>query len=214
MPQEILSVAVWEPVPDMEVASLETIRELISVLAAKGYSRDLLYRDPESHFVLIRYWRSEEARRAAQEDADAQRCWAKLAHEIQILRVYEKLEVVPLEAGKTPWISPPKGGQPPSGIQAGAAWRLRTHLECQGKRAPPFHPRLQRRLHRSPRAWISPLSRNSQPQGPSPHPWRRIKRASPTAHRSGRCLLRRRIHGPALRFALPPVSLLRPTRPR
>jgi quinol monooxygenase YgiN len=102
MPQEILSVAVWEPVPDMEAASLETIRELISVLAAKGYSRDLLYRDPESHFVLIRYWRSEEARRAAQEDADAQRCWAKLAHEIQILRVYEKLEVVSLEAGKTP----------------------------------------------------------------------------------------------------------------
>jgi quinol monooxygenase YgiN len=102
MPQEILSVAVWEPVPDMEAASLETIRELISILAAKGYSRDLLYRDPESHFVLIRYWTSEEARRTAQEDADAQRCWAKLAHEIQILRVYEKLEVVPLEASKTP----------------------------------------------------------------------------------------------------------------
>jgi hypothetical protein len=102
MPQEILSVAVWEPVPDMEAASLETIRELISILAAKGYSRDLLYRDPESHFVLLRYWKSEEARRDAQEDADAQRCWAKLAHEIQILRVYEKLEVVPLEASKTP----------------------------------------------------------------------------------------------------------------
>jgi len=102
MPQEVLSVAVWEPVPDMEAASLETVRELISILAAKGYSRDLLYRDPESHYVLMRYWKSEEARRAAQEDPDAQRCWAKLGHEIQILKVYEKLEVVPLEANKVP----------------------------------------------------------------------------------------------------------------
>ena len=102
MPQEILSVAVWEPLPDMEAASLETILELISILAAKGYSRDLLYRDSESHYVLLRYWKSEEARRAAQEDPDAQRCWAKLGHEIQILKVYEKLEVVPPEASTAP----------------------------------------------------------------------------------------------------------------
>jgi hypothetical protein len=102
MPQEILSVAVWEPVPEMEVASLETIRELISILAAKGYSRDLLYRDQESHYVLLRYWKSEESRRAAQEDPDAQRCWAKLGHEIQILKVYEKLEPVPLQVSNVP----------------------------------------------------------------------------------------------------------------
>jgi heme-degrading monooxygenase HmoA len=102
MPQEVLSVAVWEPVPGMEDASLETVRELISILAARGYSRDLLYRDPESHYVLLRYWKSEEARRAAQEDPDAQRCWAKLGNEIQILKVYEKLEVIPLEVGNAP----------------------------------------------------------------------------------------------------------------
>jgi hypothetical protein len=100
MPQEILSVAVWEPVPNMEAASLETIRELIAILSAKGYSRDLLYRDPESHYVLLRYWKSEESRRGAQEDPDAQRCWAKLGNEIQILKVYEKLESVPLELSK------------------------------------------------------------------------------------------------------------------
>ncbi|HLW84493.1 MAG TPA: antibiotic biosynthesis monooxygenase [Candidatus Sulfotelmatobacter sp.] len=102
MPQEILSVAVWEPVPDGEAASLETIRELIAILSAKGYSRDLLYRDRQAHYVLLRYWKSEEARRAAQEDPDAQRCWAKLGHEIQILKVYEKLEAVPLEVSKAP----------------------------------------------------------------------------------------------------------------
>jgi hypothetical protein len=100
MSQEILSVAVWEPVLGMESASLETIRELIAILSAKGYSRDLLYRDPESHYVLLRYWKSEESRRAAQEDPDAQRCWAKLGNEIQILKVYEKLESVPLELSK------------------------------------------------------------------------------------------------------------------
>jgi hypothetical protein len=102
MPQEILSVAVWEPVPGMEAASLETIRELIAILSAKGYSRDLLYRDPESHYILLRYWKSEETRRAAQEDPDAQRCWAKLGNEIQILKVYEKLENIPLELGRMP----------------------------------------------------------------------------------------------------------------
>ena len=96
MTQEILAVAVWIPLPDMEAASLETIRELIGILSAKGYSRDLLYRDHESHYVLLRYWKSEEARRAAQEDPDTQRCWAKLGHEIQILKVYETLEAVPL----------------------------------------------------------------------------------------------------------------------
>jgi len=66
MPQEILSVAIWEPVPEMESASLETLRELSSIVAAKGYGRDLLYRDRELHYIFLRYWKSEDARRAAQ----------------------------------------------------------------------------------------------------------------------------------------------------
>jgi hypothetical protein len=98
MSQEILSVAVWEPVPGMEAASVATIRELIAILAGKGYSRDILYRDPEAHYVLMRFWKSEESRRAAQEDPDAQRCWARLGNEIQIVKVYEKLEPIPLTA--------------------------------------------------------------------------------------------------------------------
>jgi hypothetical protein len=96
MPDEILSVAVWDPVPDQEAASLATIRELIGILSAKGYSRDLLYRDRESHYVLLRYWKSEEARRTAQEDPDILRCWARLGNEIQIVKVYETLTEVPL----------------------------------------------------------------------------------------------------------------------
>jgi hypothetical protein len=100
MPDEILSVAVWDPVPEQEAASLATIRELIAILAAKDYSRDLLYRDRESHYVLLRYWKSEEARRTAQEDPDILRCWARLGNEIQIVKVYETLTEVSLAATK------------------------------------------------------------------------------------------------------------------
>lgn len=96
MAQEILSVAVWEPVPEQEAASLVTIRELSAIVAAKGYGRDLLFRDREHHYVFLRYWKSEEARSAAQEDPDMLRCWARLGNEIQILKVYETLtEVLP-----------------------------------------------------------------------------------------------------------------------
>jgi hypothetical protein len=92
--QEILSVAVWEPVPGEEVASLATLRELSSILATKGYGRDLLYRDHESHYLLLRYWKSDEARHVAQEDPDMLRCWARLGNEIQIVKVYETLTEV------------------------------------------------------------------------------------------------------------------------
>jgi hypothetical protein len=89
--QEILSVAVWEPLAGKEAASLATLRELSSILAAKGYGRDLLYRDRDAHYVLLRYWKSEETRRTAQEDPDMLRCWARLGNEIQIVKVYETL---------------------------------------------------------------------------------------------------------------------------
>ena len=91
MPQEILSIAVWEPIPDLEAAALETFHELTSIVAAKGYGRDLLYRDRESHYVFLRYWKSEDSRRAAQEDPAMLRCWAKLGNQIQIVKVYETL---------------------------------------------------------------------------------------------------------------------------
>lgn len=100
MPQEILSVAIWEPVPEMESAALESFRELMSIVAAKGYGRDLLYRDREKHYVFLRYWKSEEAKRAALEDPAMLRCWAKLGNEVQIVKVYETLTEVALEKVK------------------------------------------------------------------------------------------------------------------
>ncbi len=98
MPQEILSVAVWEPNPQMEAAALETFRELRSIVVAKAYGSDFLYCDREHHYVFLRYWKSEEARRTAQEDPDMLRCWAKLGNQIQIVKVYETLSEVPIGA--------------------------------------------------------------------------------------------------------------------
>ena|ERR1700751_5119358 len=100
MAQEILAVAIWQPFPDMEAASLITLRELIGILSAKGYRRDVLYRDNESHYILLRFWKSEESRRSAQEDPEVQHCWARLGNEIQILRVYERLDNVSLSDAK------------------------------------------------------------------------------------------------------------------
>lgn len=93
-------MAVWEPVPGMEAASLATLREISSIVVRQGYGRDLLYRDREAHYVLLRYWKSEQARQSALEDPELQRRWARLGNEIQIVKVYETLTEVPLEGTK------------------------------------------------------------------------------------------------------------------
>ncbi len=98
MTQEILSIAVFEPYPGEEEACLATLRELIGILAAKNFSRDLVYRDraKPNCYVLIRHWASDAARREAQEDPAAQKCWARLAHQMTILKVYESLDEIKL----------------------------------------------------------------------------------------------------------------------
>lgn len=93
MSEEFLSVAIWDPVPGMEAASLTTIREISNIIATKNYGRDLLYRSGRS-YVLLRYWSSEPARAAAHEDPEMLRCWARLGNEIRIVKVFEKLEEV------------------------------------------------------------------------------------------------------------------------
>jgi hypothetical protein len=95
MSREILSVAVYQPLPGREQDSLETIGLLLTVLSAAGFSRDFLYKD-SSQYVLLRYGKSEEARRAAYEDPEVQRGWAKLGNEIRIVKVFEVLEKVEL----------------------------------------------------------------------------------------------------------------------
>jgi hypothetical protein len=96
MSKEILSVAIYEPLPGKEEASLGTMGRLLGALSAAGFSRDLLYRDQHSQYVLLRYWKSEEARRSAHEHPEVLRCWAKLGNEIRIVKVFETLDEVKL----------------------------------------------------------------------------------------------------------------------
>jgi hypothetical protein len=98
MAQEYLSVAIWKSLPGMEAASLATIRELNAIVSSKGYGRDFLYHSGDSHYMLLRYWNSEQARRTALEDPDLLRCWARLGNEIEIVKVYERLEEIGLQA--------------------------------------------------------------------------------------------------------------------
>lgn len=93
-------MAVWKPTTGEESTSLATWHELTSILTKKGYGRDLLYRDHEGQYVLLRYWKSENARHAAQEDPDMLRCWARLGNEIEIIKVYETLSEVSEEKAR------------------------------------------------------------------------------------------------------------------
>lgn len=86
-------MAIWEPVAGKEEASVATVREISSIVARRNYGRDLLYRSGR-FYVLLRYWNSEQARLAAHEDPEMLRCWARLGNEIEIVRVFEKLEEV------------------------------------------------------------------------------------------------------------------------
>ena len=90
-----MSAAVYGPLPGREQNSIETMGLLLKDLSTAGFSRDFPYKDT-SQYVLLRYWKPEEARRAAYEDPEVQRCWAKLGNEIRILEVFEILEKVEL----------------------------------------------------------------------------------------------------------------------
>jgi len=52
-----LSAAIYEPLPGRDQDSIET-------MSTAGFSRDFLYKDT-SRYVLLRYWKPAQARRAA-----------------------------------------------------------------------------------------------------------------------------------------------------
>jgi hypothetical protein len=93
MSQEYLSIAIWEPLPGMEAASVATIQELSAIFSRKNYGRNFFYRSGDA-YILLRYWLSEQTRIEAMEDPEVLRCWARLGNEIKILKVYEKLEEI------------------------------------------------------------------------------------------------------------------------
>jgi hypothetical protein len=92
---EIVSLAVLEAFPGKEDELLATLRELYAMMNAKGYSRDLLLREPTagSRLFHLRYWKSDATRAEAQADPDVHRYWIRLP-ELCTVTVYEKLDKV------------------------------------------------------------------------------------------------------------------------
>ena len=98
---EIMALAVVEAFDGHEEECLHLLHDFYAVLRRKRYSRDLLYRDQKDRrrFVNIRYWRSEEARKEAQDDPDVHSFWKRLSQIAKVTQVLERLEdVTPLDS--------------------------------------------------------------------------------------------------------------------
>ena len=96
MPPEIVSMAVLEALPDKEEELLAMLRELYTMMHAKGYCRDSLHRDASrpDRFLHLRHWTSPEMRSEAQIDPEVHRYWQKLPELCNIPIVYENMEKV------------------------------------------------------------------------------------------------------------------------
>lgn len=89
-------MAVLEALPGKENELLSTLRELYTMMHAKGYCRDTLHRDAArpDRFLHLRHWASPEMRSEAQVDPEVHRYWQLLPELCTIPTVYESLEKV------------------------------------------------------------------------------------------------------------------------
>jgi quinol monooxygenase YgiN len=96
MDKEILALAILEPLPGKEDELIALLRELYALLFHKGYSHDILYKDPKrpGSLVHLRYWASQETRDEAQQDPEVHKYWLRLPELCDIKTVYEELETV------------------------------------------------------------------------------------------------------------------------
>lgn len=94
--EEILSLAILEPVAGKDEECLAFLREFYSLLHSKGYSQDILYRDRKNpgQLVHLRIWRSEELRTEAQHDPDVHRFWLGLSEFCAITSIRETLDEI------------------------------------------------------------------------------------------------------------------------
>ena len=94
MAEEILSVAALEALPGKEDELLSTLRELYTLVHAKGYSRDTLHRDltRPDRLLHLRYWASPQMRSEALSDPEIHRYWLKLPELCIVTVLYESME--------------------------------------------------------------------------------------------------------------------------
>ena len=102
MDPEILAIAVVKPFHGREQDVLELLNSFYTMLARKGYCRDILYRSHKdtSRLFNLRYWRSDEMRREAAEDPEVHRYWHDLSTMAVVETVYEQLEEIPLHGAR------------------------------------------------------------------------------------------------------------------
>src|SRR5579862_7089915 len=96
MAKEIYSVAMIDALPGQEDELLTNLRELYTMMHAKGYCRDWLYREsarPE-RFLHLRVWASAEMRAEAQSDPEVHRYWLKLPELCVVTVTHESMEKV------------------------------------------------------------------------------------------------------------------------
>jgi len=96
MEQEIFSLSVLEALPGKEDDLLTMLRDLYTLMHAKGYCRDTLYRDSSrpDRLLHVRRWASAEMRAEAQIDPEVHRYWQMLPQLCTIPVVHESLEQV------------------------------------------------------------------------------------------------------------------------
>ena len=96
MADEIFSLAILEALPGKADALSAKLREFYTMMRAKGYSRDVLYRDASNpdRFVHVRAWTSSEMRAEAQIDPEVHRYWLTLPELCNIPVIHESLEKV------------------------------------------------------------------------------------------------------------------------
>ncbi len=97
MTQEILALAVLEPHVGKEQQCRELLESFYNLLKAKGYSRDLLFREVkqeggQERLVHLRIWNSADSRTEAMQDPEVHRFWQQLPEVCKITTIYEALE--------------------------------------------------------------------------------------------------------------------------
>jgi len=98
MDHEFLAIAIIRTHAGHDLDVLDLLRKFYTMLSAKGYSRDELFRSEKDHECLVnlRYWQSDDKRREAAEDPDVHRYWHALSEIATVETVYEQLrEVTP-----------------------------------------------------------------------------------------------------------------------
>ena len=96
MSEQIFSLAVLEARPGKEDELRTMLQELYTLMHAKGYCRDELYRDSTrpDRLVHLRRWTSAETRSEAQSDPEVHRYWQRLPELCSIPALHESMELL------------------------------------------------------------------------------------------------------------------------